>query len=115
MLSVFRKEGTLVEQIMAALGFKKIDPTVTYIEQRINFARNLSNPLYFYTVAHTAKMIRRNRFIRVCCVCKRYEVHGEWVKGKIPKGNQTHTYCPVCYEELKKEIKILKAESNKMQ
>lgn len=56
------------------------------------------------------------RILRMCCVCKKIEVEGEWVgeteypnyQEKVNKHNLTHGYCPVCLEKAKKEVEELK-------
>ncbi len=59
-------------------------------------------------LARIAKVIRRERVIRVCAWHEPEQAWWdgeEWVVGNIPPGRQTHTLCPECFEKAKTEIK----------
>jgi len=53
---------------------------------------------------------RKDRFIRVCCVCKCWDEGDHWSNRPIPVGKQMHTYCPPCYEKALKQMRIDLAE-----
>ncbi len=42
---------------------------------------------------------RNDRFIRVCCVCRRWHDGESWTDRPTPVGKQTHTYCDDCYKD----------------
>lgn len=117
--------ATLAQKITAAMGYEKINLNVIDIEHRINDARNLPKQHRGLVLAKIAKTIRQERMIHVCSACKRYEIDGEWIDSEgwkvgvgivewidlsIPPGQQTHGYCPVCYEKVMKEIKVLREQ-----
>lgn len=83
----------LEERIQKAMGFKEISDTVNIFTQRIYHAELVPIKYRGLLLARIAKAMRRERFISVCCVCGRYLVDGEWIKGSIPPGIQSHTYC----------------------
>jgi hypothetical protein len=42
---------------------------------------------------------------RVCCVCRRVEQDGQWLKNPVSAQQRvSHVYCPLCYEDLMDEI-----------
>jgi hypothetical protein len=53
-----------------------------------------------------------------CCQCKRgINLNGQWVYLSAEEGqevndmpNVSHGYCPLCYNEVMKEIKLLKSQ-----
>jgi hypothetical protein len=49
---------------------------------------------------------RKDRFIRVCCLCGRWWTGKGWQVTNLPVGNQTYTYCPLCYDEAIKQARI---------
>jgi hypothetical protein len=93
----------LEERIQKAMGFKDINPTVNRFTQRIYLSERVSAKYRGLLLARIAKAMRRERFISVCCVCNRFKVDSEWIKGNIPPGVQSHTYCPSCYEKAKSQ------------
>ena len=116
---------TLAQEITKAMGFQKINLNVIEIEKHINDARRYPGQYRGLVLAKIAKTIRQERMIHVCCVCKRYEIDGEWLESvgfkvsegtfnfielSIPPGQQTHGYCPICYEEITNEIKALREQ-----
>ncbi len=50
----------------------------------------------------------QERFTIVCCKCQRWVDDERWTDSPIPEGKQSHTYCPVCYDEVMKEIEELR-------
>lgn len=42
-----------------------------------------------------------------CCQCKRVRAGDEWIlaHGKLEDA-LTHTYCPVCYQAIRKELRL---------
>jgi hypothetical protein len=116
---------TLAQDITKAMGFQKINLNVIDIEKRINDSKRLPKQYRGLVLAKIGKTIRQERMIRVCSVCKRYEIDGEWIESigfkvgeitldwielSIPPGQQTHGYCPVCYDQAMKEIETLREQ-----
>jgi hypothetical protein len=126
-LECFKRRGTIAQQVTKAMGFEKINISVIDIEKRINESMRLPNQCRGLVLAQIARTIRQERFIHVCSVCKRYIIDGEWLKSfgrkidettfawierSIPPGQQTHGYCPICYEQVMKEVQTLRSEHN---
>lgn len=110
------------QDLAKIMGFENINNDVLEIGQMILDAHQ--DPICFMKIA---KHIRKERFIRVCCVCKRYLSDGEWVEPKLtqinykgktdsgykingeiteliyPQSKQTHGFCPECYNEFYKD------------
>ena len=97
-----------------ALGLPNINQAVLEIGQEILSSRG--NPIELMKIA---KKIRKERFIRICSYCRRFESGGRWMVPELrvdywnqtreliyPQGQQTHCACPECF---KKEMAKLKA------
>ena len=84
------------DMLYQAMGLPKPDNSSVTIANRILEAKDA------LTLARIAKDIRKLRFVRVCCECKKYFSGGEWMEGNIPPGRLTHTICETCLKEMRK-------------
>ncbi len=98
------------QDLSEVMGIKSINQDVLEVGQAVLDAKG--NPIELMKIA---KHIRKERLIRVCCVCKRWYDGDRWVNPKVitdwqgnetafyPQGQQTHTFCPECYNGFYKD------------
>ncbi len=39
-----------------------------------------------------------------CCICERIRWENEWHRVSVMRGPASHTYCPPCEDEFRREI-----------
>ena len=56
--------------------------------------------------------MRARAMVRMCCVCRRVERHGQWgaLALPVPDAVVTHGYCPECFVEAMAMIETVIAE-----
>lgn len=84
------------DPLYKALGFESPNDLSVEIANRILKAGKDA-----LTLAGIARDIRKQRFIRVCFKCKKYESGDEWIDGRIPTGIESRNgFCPSCFKSL---------------